>query len=73
MSKFNIGDKVHYSKSFLQSTGLIASEEAHANGVIENIKQINNRIQLITVKWNIDLPNKILNTNLSKIGGVSND
>ena len=75
MKTFKIGDAVKYSSGWLQSTGLIASEYGHAKGTITDIKQVNTRIQLITVKWDMnELPSKILNTNLSKIReGVSND
>lgn len=74
MITFKIGDTVKYSSGWLQSVGLVASEFGQVKGIVENIRALPNQRQIVTVQWdNEHIPTKIINTNLIKVKGVSND
>lgn len=70
MSKIAIGDRVAYSKAFLQSTGQLTGSIPHARGVVTAIKDYGGMV-LATVDWkNEDIPSKVITSNLSTIKQV---
>ncbi len=68
MSKLQIGDKVAYSATFLQSISCYTGDIPFARGIVTEIKPVGER-QLITVDWgNEDIPSKVISGNLAKVG-----
>lgn len=66
-SKIAVGDRVQYSKSFLQSTGQLTGDVPHAKGTVSDIKAIGKK-SLVTVDWgNENVPPRVLADNLSKL------
>lgn len=60
-----VGDKVYFSKKFLQSTGQQTGETPFARGVVTAIIPLGD-IQLAAIKWdNADMPERINVANLS--------
>lgn len=64
--KFNVGDNVAYSVQFLKSIGMSHSDMARGRGTIESIKSFGER-NLVVIKWDIDLPSKVLDANLAAV------
>jgi hypothetical protein len=65
-SKFKIGDVVKYAVKFLRSTGQYDANTGKARGKITDIKKFYEGKYLISIDWdNKELPNKVLETNLS--------
>jgi hypothetical protein len=49
-SPINVGDRVAYSRSFLQSIGALTGDMPFARGVVEKIEEFGT-LRLATVKW----------------------
>lgn len=65
--KFQVGDKVCYARSFLQSTGQLTGDLPFARGTVTDVSGLGGNY-LITIDWNDDsIPRKALEDALSKI------
>lgn len=62
-----IGDRVCYSKQFLQSTGQLTGDIPFARGTVREITPLG-QTQLATIDWgNPEIPTKVNAANLSKV------
>lgn len=69
-SNLQVGDKVAYSVQWLKSVGLSHSETARDRGIITEIKKFGT-LELATIKWDGDSPEKVAVPNLAKVGANS--
>jgi hypothetical protein len=66
-SPIQVGDKVCYSKSFLQSTGQYTGDIPFARGVVVSIDTYGT-LRLATIDWgDNNIPPKVAVNNLSKV------
>jgi hypothetical protein len=74
-SAIAVGDRVAYSKAFLQSTGQYTGKIPHARGVVKEITPLGKTLSLATIDWgDEDVPPRVNVRNLVKIkGGVVPD
>lgn len=64
-----VGDRVAYSAKWLRSTGQVASDIGHARGTVTALESPTPNWTLATIQWeNGDFPNKVLVSNLAKVG-----
>lgn len=62
--KFNVGDRVAYARTFLQSTGMITGEVPFLRGTVDGTLEIGGR-QVAHVLWDgHDEPIHVLSSNL---------
>ena len=72
ISTLKVGDKVGYSKKFLQSTGQYTGPIPFARGVITELKAYGIDFTLATVDWDTpEAPEKVNVKNLAKVGSVN--
>ncbi len=65
-----IGDRVRYSRQWLQSTGQYAGDCANAKGVVIGLKPFGDNA-LAEIDWNNpDIPSRVLACNLSTVKQV---
>ncbi len=66
-----VGDKVAYSKAFLQSTGQYAGDVPHARGIVTALKPLGSDTTLAEIDWDTpDLPPRVHVKNLTTIKGI---
>ncbi len=64
-----VGDKVCYSRQFLQSTGQLTGDAPFARGVVTKIVPLG-ETSLAEIDWDTsDLPQRVNTANLSKVTG----
>ncbi|WP_254508991.1 hypothetical protein [Anatilimnocola floriformis] len=69
-----VGDKVCYSRQFLQSTGQQTGDVPFARGTVTALVPLGKETLLAEIEWdNPDLPNRVNIQNLSKVSekGIS--
>jgi len=64
-----IGDKVAYSKKFLQSISEYSGDMPHGRGVITKIIPLG-ETKLAEIDWNLDLPRKVNTANLVLVSKI---
>lgn len=67
-----VGDKVGYSKTFLQSTGQYTGDVPFARGIVTALEILGAEIVLATIDWNTpELPSKVHVKNLSTVRQIA--
>lgn len=67
VSKIKVGDKVAYSRTFLQSTGQYTGDVPFARGIVKALKAYGEMV-LATIEWDKpDIPEKVNVANLSRV------
>ncbi|MCY2985011.1 MAG: hypothetical protein NTY15_15410 [Planctomycetota bacterium] len=62
-----VGDKVCYSRTFLQSTGQLTGDVPFARGIVTAIESLG-ETKLAAIDWdNPDMPQRVNVANLSKV------
>ena len=62
-----VGDKIAYSKQWLQSTGQLTGDTPHARGTVQSIEPVG-ELHLAVIKWDTpDLPDRVNIRNLSRV------
>ena len=70
MKTLAVGDKVAYSKSFLQSTGQLTGDVPQARGKITELVRFGDSLILAVVDWGLwveDCPPRVNVKNLSRV------
>lgn len=63
-----VGDKVCYSRQWLQSVGIYTGNLPRARGIVEDITSIGDKCDIVVVQWDCDdIPPRVNVKNLSKI------
>ncbi len=66
------GDRVAYSKRFLQSTGQYTGDVPHARGTVTGLKVLSKDVTLAEIAWDTpDLPARVNVKNLTTIKGIA--
>lgn len=66
-SPIQVGDRVAFSKQWLQSTGQLTGDIPFARGTVKELKPLGETI-LVTVDWNDpNIPQKVNVSNLSQV------
>ena len=60
-----VGDRVAYSKTFLQSTGQYAGDVPHARGTVTALKPLGTETTLAEIEW--DKPNLPARVNVKNL------
>ena len=67
-----VGDRVAYSKKFLQSTGQYAGDVPHARGTVTALKPLGTDVTLAEIAWDRDgLPERVNVKNLTTVKGIA--
>ena len=64
-----VGDRVAYTKAFLQSIGAYTGDMPHAKGVITDLKRLSEETTLAEITWDRpELPSRVNVKNLCRVG-----
>jgi hypothetical protein len=69
-----VGDRVAYSKRFLQSTGQYTGDVPHARGTVTALQPVGKDMTLAEITWDTpDLPARVNVGNLSTVKQIAHD